>query len=47
MLRIGPNPPDPVLGTKQVYVLDVYKLAIAAAMLKVRSPQVSRQDPCE
>lgn len=33
MVSIGPYPPDPVLGTKQIYVLDMYTLAIAAAML--------------
>lgn len=33
MVSMGPYPSDPALGTKQVYVLDMYMLAIAAAML--------------
>lgn len=28
-----PNPANPLLGTQQIYVLDVYKGAIAAATL--------------
>lgn len=42
-----PHPANPVLGTKRIYVLAVYKRAIAAAKLQVHDLQVRHQDPRE